>query len=147
MAQVHCGSKENLRTCDLWGSLPTSPSSSCLGTLNSKKTKSLSRAQATLAGSQTEYTFFGRFALPWELATTSWSLSLGGERLPSEIACSARTFSRQRSRNGGLWSRFRFVRSAIVLRVLARLERAASLSRDGAPLPVSDALGQDHQPQ
>src|SRR4051794_29027596 len=85
MAQVHCGSRENLRIYNLWGSLPSSPSSSCLGTLSSKKIKSRFRVRVTLAGSQRECGFYARFVLPWELATTSWSLSLGGRRLQSEM--------------------------------------------------------------
>lgn len=71
MAQAHCGSKENLGICDLWGSLASSQSSSCLGTFSSKKTKSHFRAQATPAGLQREYAFCARFALRWELATAS----------------------------------------------------------------------------
>lgn len=83
--QVHCGSKENLRICNLWGCRVGSPSNSRLGTLDSRRTKSRSKAQATLAGSQKEYIFCARFALPWELGTTSWSLIPGGEGLHIEV--------------------------------------------------------------
>ena len=91
MGQVHCGRKENLLICELWGCRMSSPSSSSLGTLNSRRTRFRSKARAASAGSQKGYIFCARFALPWELVTTSWSLSPGGERLQVEFEITEET--------------------------------------------------------